>query len=146
MKATSAGNMIGDFIRTLYFSRYSETLTDNILDIKETIDPFTGCFVSKIPVTTVLLRFCMKAADLFEAGEDQLASDFILQSFERLQRSIEFAYGTEDLLLKAYTKDREGWNLFYDILDGIEDREVVDPIKKMAIQIKAAGICAGCRI
>ena len=67
MKAASAGNMIGDFIRTLYFSRYSEILTNDISEIKKTIDPFTGCFVSKIPVTTVLLRFCMKAADLFEA-------------------------------------------------------------------------------
>ncbi|MDA3940806.1 MAG: hypothetical protein PF693_16100 [Spirochaetia bacterium] len=146
MKAASAGNMIGDFIRILYFSRYSEILTDNILDIKETIDPFTGCFVSKIPITTVLLRFCMKAADFFESGNNQLAADFMLQSFERLERSIEFAYGKEDLLQKVYKKDREGWNLFYDILDGLENRDIVNPVKKMAIQIKAAGICAGCKM
>ncbi len=146
MKAASAGNMIGDFIRTLYFSRYAEILTDNISDIKQTIDPFTGCFVSKIPLTTVLLRFCMKAVDLFEAGDDQLASDFMLRNFERLERSIEFAYGKEDLLLKTYNKERKGWNLFYDVLDGLENKDVADPIKKMAIQIKAAGICAGCRI
>ncbi len=146
MKAASAGNMIGDFIRTLYFSRYAEILTDNISDIKQTIDPFTGCFVSKIPLTTVLLRFCMKTADLFEAGDDQLASDFMLQSFERLERSIEFAYGKEDLLLKTYNKERKGWNLFYDILDGLENKDAVDPIKKMVIQIKAAGICAGCKV
>ncbi|MCD6396943.1 MAG: hypothetical protein J7L71_05345, partial [Spirochaetaceae bacterium] len=106
MKAASAGNMIGDFIRTLYFSRYTEILSDNISDIKKTIDPFTGCFVSEIPVTTVLLRYCMKAADLFEAGNDQLAADFILQSFERLEKSIDFAYGKKDLLKKAYIKDR----------------------------------------
>lgn len=146
MKAASSGNMIGDFIRTLYFSRYAEILTGDISEIKKTIDPFTGCFVSKIPITTVLLRFCMKAADLFEAGDEETAADFMLQSFERLGRSIEFAYGKEDLLLQAYNKDREGWKLFYDILDGIGDKTVVDPIKKMAIQIKAAGICAGCRV
>ena len=146
MKAASAGNMIGDFIRTLYFSRYTEILTNNISDIKKTIDPFSGCFVSKIPVTTVLLRFCMKATDLFEAGDDQLASDFMLQSFERLERSIEFAYGKEDLLLKAYMKDREGWNLYYDILDGIDDPKEINSIKRMAIQINAARICAGCRV
>jgi len=146
MKAASAGNMIGDFIRTLYFSRYTEILSDNISDIKKTIDPFTGCFVSKIPVTTVLLRYCMKAADLFEAGNDQLAADFILQSFERLEKSIDFAYGKEDLLKKAYIKDRKGWNLFYDVLDELENSELVYPIKRMSIQIKAAGICAGCKI
>ncbi len=146
MKAASAGNMIGDFIRTLYFSRYTEILSDNISDIKQTIDPFTGCFVSKIPITTVLLRYCMKAADLFETGNSQLASDFMLQSFERLGKSINFAYGKEDLLQKAYIKDREGWNLFYDVLNGLENSEIVNPIKKMAIHIKAAGICAGCKV
>ena len=146
MKAASAGNMIGDFIRTLYFSRYTEILSDNISEIKKTIDPFTGCFVSKIPITSVLLRFCMKAADLFEEGKDSLASDFILQSFERLEKSIDFAYGKKDLLLKAYNENREGWNLFYDILDGLENKDVINPIKKMAIQIKAAGISAGCKV
>ncbi|MCK5672320.1 MAG: hypothetical protein KAH95_03035 [Spirochaetales bacterium] len=146
MKAASAGNMIGDFIRTLYFSRYTEILTENISDIKKTIDPFTGCFVSKIPVTTVLLRFCMKAVDLFEAGDDQLAADFMLQSFERLQKSIDFAYGNENLLQKAYTNDRKGWSLYYDILDGIEESKEINSIKRMAIQINAARICAGCKV
>ena len=146
MKAASGGNMIGDFIRTLYFSRYSEILSDNIAEIKKTIDPFTGCFVSKIPVTTVLLRFCMKAADLFESGDNQLASDFMIQSFERLERSIKFAYGKEDLLQKAHNRNREGWNLFYDILNGIEDTKVINSIKRMAIQINAARICAGCKV
>ncbi|MCK5153516.1 MAG: hypothetical protein KAQ93_04090 [Spirochaetales bacterium] len=146
MKAASAGNMIGDFIRTLYFSRYAEILTEDISEIKNTIDPFTGSFVSKIPITTVLLRFCMKAADLFEAGNDQLASDFMIQSFERLERSIEFAYGDGDLLLKAYNNDKEGWKLYYDILDGIDDSNVINSIKRMSIQINAARICAGCKI
>ncbi len=146
MKAASAGNMIGDFIRTLYFSRYAEILSENIADIKRTIDPFTGCFVSKIPITTVLLRFAMKAEDLFEGGDARAAADFMLQSFKRLWKSINFAYGKEDLLQKAYIKDREGWNLFYDVLDGLENSEIVNPGKKMAIQIKAAGICAGCKV
>lgn len=146
MKAASAGNMIGDFIRTLYFSRYTEILTDNISDIKKTIDPFSGCFVSKIPVTTVLLRFCMKAADLFEAGDNQLASNFMLQSFERLEKSIEFAYGNENLLQKAYNNDRDGWKLYYDILDGIDNPKEINSIKRVAIQINAACICAGCKV
>jgi hypothetical protein len=146
MKAASAGNMIGDFIRTLYFSRYSELLSDDISDIKKTIDPFTGCFVSKIPVTTVLLRFCLKAADLFDSGENQLASDFLLQSFERLRKSIEFAYDEKNLLQKAYINDKKGWNLYYDILDGIEDSKEINSIKRMSIQINAARICAGCKV
>lgn len=146
MKAASAGNMIGDFIRTLYFSRYTEIMTENISDIKKITDPFTGCFISKIPVTTVLMRFCMKAADLFGEGEDHLASDFMLKSFERLDRSIEFAYGKENLLMKAYNNDRDGWNLYYDILDGIDNSMEINPVKKMAIQIKAAGICAECKV
>ncbi len=146
MKAASAGNMIGDFIRTLYFSRYAEILSENIADIKRTIDPFTGCFVSKIPITTVLLRFAMKAEDLFEREDEQLAADFMLQSFERLERSIEFAYGNKNLLQKAYNNDRKGWNLFYDVLDWIESSNALNPIKRVSIKIDAARICAGCKI
>jgi len=146
MEAASVGNMIGDFIRTLYFSRYTEILSKNITDIKKTIDPFTGCFVSKIPISIVLLRFCMKAEDLFESGDGVTASDFMLQSFKRLERSIDFAYGKENLLQKAYKKDREGWNLFHDILDGIENPKVINPVKKVSIQINAARICAGCKV
>jgi hypothetical protein len=146
MKAASAGNMIGDFIRTIYFSRYTEIMSENISDIKKVIDPFTGCFVSKIPVTIILLRFCMKAADLFESGDNQLATEFMFQSFERLQKSIEFAYGNENLLQKAYIRDREGWNLYYDILDGIENSNEINSKKRMVIQINAARICAECKI
>ena len=86
------------------------------------------------------------AADLFETGDEKTASDFMLQSFERLERSIEFAYGKENLLLKIYNKDREGWNLFYDILDGIENTDLISPGKRMSIQINAARICAGCKV
>ncbi|MCF6334393.1 MAG: hypothetical protein L3J12_01460 [Spirochaetales bacterium] len=146
MKAASKGNMIGDFIRTLYFSRYTEILTNNISDIKKIIDPFTGCFVSKIPITAVLMRFCMKAADLFNDGKYQLASDFILSSYGRLNQSIEFAYGKKDLLNMQYIREREGWNLYYDILDNYSNLNKTDSVEKIAIQIKAAGICAGCRV
>ena len=146
MKAASTGNMIGDFIRTLYFSRYTEILSDNITDIKKIIDPFTGCFVSKIPISSVLLRFCMKAEDLFKAENSEIAADFILQSFKRLEEAINFAYGKENLLQKAYINDRKGWNLFYDILDGIDNPELINPVKKVSIQINAARICAGCKV
>ena len=146
MKAASGGNMIGDFIRTLYFSRYTEIMTENISDIKKIIDPFTGCFVSKIPITTVLLRFCMKAADLFKSGDTQLASDFMLQSFARLEKSIEFAFGKENLLQKSYNDDKTGWDLYYDILDGVENSNKINSIKKMNIKINAARICAGCKV
>ncbi len=146
MKAASKGNMIGDFIRTLYFSRYTELLAGDISKIKEIIDPFTGCFVSKIPLTTVLLRFCMKAADLFNEGKNDLASDFIMDSFERLDQSIEFAYGTKDLLADQYKKERAAWNLYYDILDEMDDPDSIDSTRRISVQIKAAGICAGCRV
>jgi len=118
IKAASAGNMIGDYIRTLYFSQYGRVLNNgDIVPIKEVVDPFTGCFITPIPITVVMMRYCMKAAEFFLAGEYDKGTDFIEKSHGRMSRAMAF---TSDGLREQYHREREGWNQFYDMLDRIE--------------------------
>ncbi|MBW2335134.1 MAG: hypothetical protein JRF06_08630 [Deltaproteobacteria bacterium] len=49
--------IVGDYIRMLYFSAYAKVLTNDVAKLKDTIDPFTGCFISKIPTSVTYLRF-----------------------------------------------------------------------------------------
>lgn len=136
IKAASFGNMIGDYIRTLYFSEYARVLgKDRIDSIKEIADPFTGCFISPIPVTVVMMRFCMKAAGFFLAGEHETGTEFIMASHPRLTRAMAFV---RDGLGEQYELERKGWNQFYDLLEEVQQNS--------ALRAKATGIIDGCRV
>mgnify|MGYP001092058651 CR=1 FL=1 len=136
IKAASFGNMIGDYIRTLYFSEYARVLgKDRVDSIKEIADPFTGCFISPIPVTVVMMRFCMKAAGFFLAGEHEKGTEFIMASHPRLTRAMAFV---RDELSDQYELERKGWNQFYDLLDEVQQNS--------ALRVKATGIIDGCRV
>lgn len=130
IKAASFGNMIGDYIRTLYFSEYARTLSnDDIESLKETVNPFTGCFITPIPATVVMLRFCMKAAELYLAGNHAMGTEFITASHPRLTRAMAFA---RDGLRKQYHRERQGWNQFYDLIEIVRKN---DPLRTQAIEI-----------
>jgi hypothetical protein len=77
------------------------------------VDPFTGCFVSRLPVTVVMLRFSTKVAELFLSGNADEGTRFLLEGFPRLETAMRFA---SDGLAQRYRAEREGWNLFYDAL------------------------------
>ncbi len=114
--AALVGKLIGDYIRILYFSAYARILSDDISAIKDHVDPFTGCFISKIPVTVVLLRFALKAASFFSRGEDSKGLEFIRLGTRRIQSALEFTSSASGTLKMQYKKERTAWNLYYDIL------------------------------
>jgi len=118
--AASTAKLIGDYNRILYFSAYARTLTNDIAGIKDLIDPFTGCFVSRIPITVVYLRFTFKAASLFVEGQNDRELDFIRLGANRITAALDFIYGENSRLADQYEKERFGWNLYYDTLSAIE--------------------------
>jgi hypothetical protein len=120
MRAAAVGKTIGDYARILYFSAYARALPVDVEKVKETFDPFTGCFVSRIPVTVTYLRFTMKLAALFEAGDDHTAMQFLRNGCKRIEDAIDFAFGGGDNLREQYLRERRGWNLYYEVLDAIE--------------------------
>ncbi|MFH1082877.1 MAG: hypothetical protein V1751_05755, partial [Pseudomonadota bacterium] len=61
IESAHIGKLIGDYARILLFSQYAGVLSWPVKRIKELLDPFTGCFISHIPITVVYLRLALRA-------------------------------------------------------------------------------------
>ncbi len=140
------GKLIGDYIRILYFSAYAETLSTETKDIKDIVDPFTGCFISQIPLTVVYLRFALKAASFFDNGKVEQGMEFIKTGIERLNSAIEFSGGENSSLKTQYDKEKSEWNLFYDILAAAGKAIVEKDDFALGLQEKAKRILDKCVI
>jgi len=89
-------------------------------EIKAALDPFTGCFISTIPITVACLRFNLKAAALFGNGRNQEGLALITTGSQRISNALQFISGDHNSLKRKYQKERNGWHLYYDILDALE--------------------------
>jgi hypothetical protein len=124
IKAAETGRQIGDLIRILYFTCYAEALPWDVDRIKDAVDPFTGCFISRIPFTVVFLRLALSLAESFEKRtEEALNKAVLLQKTgsKRLYDLINRLLESENPLKDAYHLEKSGWDLYYDILDAVED-------------------------
>ena len=91
--------------------------------IKKTIDPFTGSFVSHIPFTTVCLRMALKATSLFAEKteeKDLECLEFLKLGIKRVDETINSLTDDPDNLAKSFEREKRGWDIYYDILDNIE--------------------------
>ncbi len=120
IKFAYLGKILGDYVRILYFSAYSNALTDDLKELKQLLDPFTGCFISKIPLTVTLLRFALRAASFYSQGEEGQGTEFIRKGSRRITDAIDFAKGNDSALAGVLENERLGWNLYYDTLSAIE--------------------------
>ena len=148
IKIASMGKLIGDYIRILLFSYYVNALPWTFDDIKNSIDPFAGCFVSKIPLTVVYLRFALKAALFFEdSGKDtQQGFEFLQVGLRRLYETIQKLTGDTNPLLEQYCREKRGWNLFYNILDVAEKNLKKQDTFAIKLQNKAKSLIKTCKI
>ncbi len=147
IKAASSGSTIGDYIRILYFSKYVEILTDgNIETIKQTIDPFTGCFVSKIPITIVFLRFALHAMRIRENEGEKESSSFLLMGVKRIMEALTFIEGEASPLYRKLKREKEGWDLFYNLLGQNENNILSDNSRREKIKTAAMKIVKNCKI
>jgi len=140
------GTIIGDYVRILYFSAYAKLLSSDISTIKNIIDPFTGCFVSKIPITVVYLRFALKAASLFDSGQHDDAVDFVINGAKRISSALKFVDGKDALMKRGYEKERVGWHLYYDTLSALKTALQNDDDFALKLQRKARKIISGCML
>jgi len=138
--------LVGDYVRILYFSAYARALTDDVSRLKDTIDPFTGCFISKIPKTVVYLRFCLKAASFFAVGKEEQGLEFLRNGSRRLHRAIQELAREPNPLIGQFQKEREGWNLFYDILDMAEKGIAGGESMALDLQEKARSLLEACKV
>jgi len=140
------GRTVGDYVRMLYFSGYAGALPVSKKALKEILDPFTGCFISKIPQTVVHLRFALKAATLFRDNQTRKGLELVKSGAQRISKALEFVRGESSALRTQYERERHGWNLYYDILDAVEEAiEKKDPFA-VELRKKAQAIIQECKI
>ncbi|MGB5746367.1 MAG: hypothetical protein WBM69_05255, partial [Desulfobacterales bacterium] len=146
IESAEIGRTVGDYVRMLYFSAYAGALPVNEPRLKELVDPFTGCFISKIPQTVVHLRFAVKAATLFRDNQTQKGLELVKSGARRIAKALEFVQGERSALRTQYKRERHGWNLYYDILDAVEEAlEKKDPFA-LELRKKAQAIIQECAV
>jgi len=140
----AAGKQIGDYLRILTFSAYAEALPLDIRDIKEITDPFSGCFISMIPITVSILRFSLRVAAFFNEDRSEEAVAFMVAGIPQLQEELSFIQGGPSALEQAYQREQQGWQLFYRSLSAVEQALNAGESWALAVQTDARRIITEC--
>jgi hypothetical protein len=150
--AAHVGKLIGDDVRILVFSAYADACAgdgrDGSLDraaIGRLLDPFTGSFVSDVPVSLVLVRLALRTLGMLEEGESVDARRYAVDGARRLSDLIE-ASAEPDGLLRRLADERRGWDDVYDAIDALEIGLEAGDERAEALRSKAAAIIDACRI
>ncbi len=124
IKAAEIGKIIGDYERILLFSAYARVLGEgDYRQIKRRVDPFTGCFISSIPVTVVYLRFVFKLWELLQSDRHDEAQEMVRVGVPRLRRTLEFVRGENSALRRQFEQERKAWDAFYHRLHMHEEKK-----------------------
>ncbi len=107
---------IGDDLRILLFSAYAAVVSDPVDPLKERLDPFTGCFISRIPESLVLLRSAVRAASFFSRSRREEGLQLVREGSRRIDKTLAFTQGAESPLKQVYERERRGWNVYFDVL------------------------------
>ncbi|MEO1180324.1 MAG: hypothetical protein AAFX51_05585 [Cyanobacteria bacterium J06636_28] len=140
------GKQVGDYLRILLFSKYAEALPEAMDSIKSDIDPFTGCFVSRLPITVAMLRFSLKVANLFNQGKTDEATEFVNTGVFQLQEGLDFIQGESSSLQQTYGREKTGWQLFYQALEAVETALQSGENWAIEVQKSAQEIVKNCRV
>ncbi|MGD8297323.1 MAG: hypothetical protein PVG67_13075 [Desulfobacterales bacterium] len=138
------GKQIGDYLRLLIFSAYADALPLDTSEIKKITNPFTGCFISNLPITVALLRFSLRVATLFNEDRSREAIEFMRTGISQLQEGLSFIRGTPNPLQKAYKREQQGWQLFYASLAAVEKALEAGESWALAVQTEARQIVTEC--
>ena len=143
IQVAQVGKLIGEYVRILYYSAYANALDEDLHQIKERVDPFTGSFISYIPITLTLVRFALKAETLFSSGEAQLGHEFVRMGTQRIDQALQFAFIDQGKLKRQYQQERLGWALYYDTLSALEKGLQDDDPFAQEIRKKARELISG---
>lgn len=146
IRSASTAKLIGDYGRILLFSYYARALPWSVEKIKRWADPFTGCFVSKIPFTVVYLRLSLKAASFFGKANCDEGSDLLKLGQIRLDKIIRDFLSRANPLRERYIMEGVVWNTYFDVLDKVEHGlKRGDPFA-LELREKAKKLIESCRL
>lgn len=145
IEAARIGTWIGDYERLLLFSEMAGHLADRD-EIKAVADPFTGCFISRMPVTVTFLRMALKVGTLAAKGDAEEAEELLAMAAHRVGAILALVEGKRSALAERLATEREGWGLFYDTLDELERRLAASDEEAMRLAERARRIVASCAV
>lgn len=146
IQSAKDGTMIGDYLRVLYFSAYARMLNGDIYEIKSLLDPFTGCFITPIPITIAYLRFSLQAVSLFNSGKSSRGIEFVQSGSSRISDAIAFTDGEDSPFIQRFEIERTGWDQYYDVLQAIDNALEEGDEYAFSLRIKAMRLAANCLI
>ncbi len=150
IRAAAIGKLVGDYERVLLFSSYARSLPWGVDRIKEVFDPFTGSFISHMPLTIVYLRLALKAASFFDSDrrEDAHKGLKIMElGSGRLGAVIHDLSGKDGRSLgEKYEREKTAWDLYYDILDHLESGIKSGDAFALELREKAQRLIDGTRL
>jgi hypothetical protein len=141
VRAARTGKAVGDIVRVLQFSAYSRAL-GAVPALKSRFDPFTGCFVSRIPRIVALLRFALEAAAEFKAGRPGGGAEFVRMGALRLREELAFTDASAGGLERRLAREREGWTTFFECFAAAES-PAGGPVRSAAVDVIQS--CRVCR-
>lgn len=146
IQAASTGKLLGDYLRILVFSYYARALPGGASSLKEHVDPYTGCFISRIPLTVMYLRFALKAASYFKAGLTSEAIGLAGMGVNRIGRVVRQLEQSANPFEKRYEKERLTWDLYYDLLDRVEESLKEKDPHALEFKMRAVRLLKECRV
>ncbi len=146
IKAAKMGKMIGDYERILLFTHYCRALPWSVEKVKDVIDPFTGSFVSRMPFTVIYMRLALKALALLDSEHPNEGVVFLQQGGARLLPLLREFSSDANPLKEHVARERQGWDLYYDVLDAIENELYEKDDLALALKKKTLSIIEDCRI
>jgi hypothetical protein len=149
IEGAKLGKYMGDLVRILFFSYYVRALPWPSSEIKKVIDPFTGCFASKLPFTAVYLRLSFHLAEMFAHDDESVYVEgiqLLKLGVERLEKVIGELNQTPNPLIEKYRQEKEGWDLFYDLLDHLEEDLEQGDVFALNLRDRAGELVEDCRV
>ncbi len=146
IQAAELGKIIGDYVRMIYFSAYARHLHSDIDRVKSELDPFTGSFISPLPIGVAMLRFLLKGHSLIEAKSHEQAQEFLEIGVQRLQKALQFVQGTPSLFSLQLEKEQRSWQNYYQTLQKWAAHIKQGEHFALSLKDKAQNLIKACRL
>jgi hypothetical protein len=144
IRSAEIGKLVGDYVRILHYSAYAQALSEDPVRLKEQLDPFTGCFISKIPATVAYLRLALKAATFFEQNQGEKGVELMATGARRIPEALGFIQSGQ--LKQQFEKERAGWDIYYDVLDAVEKAIAAEDPFALKLKQAAQAIIRQCTV
>jgi hypothetical protein len=141
--AARGGKIVGDHARVLLFSAYAGLIGRE--RVKRLIDPFTGCFVSRLPVSVTLLRYALRIGQAWVDQDAGLCRDLGEIGPVRIGAALALS-GDPEALRERVDRERRAWSAYYVALDRLERGIAAGDGDALRLRDRARDIVAATRV